>query len=367
MSTTKVFIGMDVHKENTHLHVMSSTGKTLYEGMITTESTSINKRFRDFQKRWDIQDCVYEAGGAGYTVARQLLEMGISCQIAATSTIPRTRKDKVKTDRRDAMKLADYLRTGLLTFVHIPTAEEESHRTLVRTRRQIVKQLGQTRHYILKLLLRVGVVYRDGKKHWTKQHLNWLSAVKLDQIEEQISLQTHLSTLHFLLEQEHQLTEHIMDLAEKSCYAEAVGVLCCYRGINKLTAMKLLTEINDIRRFSTAPRLMSFTGLAPGEYSSGGRRIQTSITKAGNAYLRNTLIEIAWQYRHQPHVSVALAKRHEDQPAWAIQHSWRVQQRLHKKMVRLTFKKGSRKAVVAVARELTGFIWAALYGPELCH
>ncbi len=286
----------------------------------------------------------------------------IGCVVVAPSLIPRKPGERVKTDRRDARKLAELLEVGMLTEVHPPTEEQESVRDLCRCREAAKADLHRAQHRLSKLLLRRGYQYVQGKA-WTQRHRAWLRSLKFDDPIDRVVFDDYLLAIEQLEARVQSIEGHMQQVAQQDGYREPVAALCCFRGIALVTALSLVAELHDIRRFEHPRQLMSFLGLTPSEHSSGGVAKRGSITKAGNSRVRRLLIEASWHYRHRPSVGARLAKRREGQPPRVIAIADRAQQRLNQRYWKLTegSKKPANKAVVAVARELAGFVWAALH------
>jgi transposase len=251
------------------------------------------------------------------------------------------------------------LRAAALTEVHPPTPEEEAVRDLSRCREDAREDLLRARHRLGKMLLRRGLVH--GGKAWTQAHRRWLRSLAFEHDADQAVFDDYLRAIEYLEERLRALEEKLVALSEKEPYREPVGWLRCFRGIDTLTAMTLVAELHDFRRFESPRTLMSFLGLVPSENSTGEKHRRGAITKAGNTHARHVLIEASWHYRHRPGVSKELRKRREGQPGWVIALADRAQLRLHKKFWKLALHgKSTNKAVTAVARELAGFVWAAL-------
>jgi transposase len=287
-----------------------------------------------------------------------LARAGIACTVAAPSLIPRRAGDRVKTDRRDADKLGRLYRAGELTLVTVPEEGHEALRDLVRAREDASVDLLRRRHRLSKFLLRHGHRYRDGKA-WTQRHWAWIRAIHFTQPHSQAVLEEYQAAVVEQLEQLarfNQLLQQAADLPELAAKASPFQTL---RGVSTRTALTVLAEVGDLRRYAKASHFMSATGLIPSEYSSGNRRRQGAITKTGNAHVRRVLVEAAWHYRHRPGPSRDLSRRRLGQPLPVISIARKAEARLHRKYQRLTSRgKRSTQAVVAVARELAGFLWA---------
>jgi transposase len=302
----------------------------------------------------------YEAGPGGYELHRLLSRIGVACDVIAPSLIPIRAGDRVKTDRRDAKKLVRLYRAGELSFVQPPSPEQEGLRDLVRARDDLRRGRTATRHRVAKQLLRHGHIYRDGKS-WTKRHEAWVASQRLTDPLARAALEfmlAHLATLDAQLAAVDQRLERV---ASTEPWAQPVRWLCSFRGIATRTALGLLAEIGDFRRFAHPRELMSYLGLSPCEYSSGAQQHRGHITKTGNTHARRLLIEAAWHYQHRPRQSARAAALAEQVPVEVTARAWQAQIRLWQRHRRLTQNgKRSTVATTAVARELAGFIWAAL-------
>jgi transposase len=305
--------------------------------------------------------CCYEAGPCGFELQRFLTGRQIPCDVIAPALIPRRPGDRVKTDRRDAGQLAVLYRAGALTAIHIPTELEEAVRDLLRCREDIRADLLRARHRLSHFLLRHGRRFTATKRAWTKRHTEWLQAQRwpLAALEH-----THCAYVRAVDEGVARLQAvdlELRDFLTVEPLRARVERLRCFRGIDDLTALTIAAELGDARRFPSAPSAMAFMGLIPSEYSSGTRRVRGAITKTGNAHLRRVLVESAWHYRHHPFMGDALRNRQRGAPSAVIDHAWLAQRRLHRRYRRLAARgKPKQLIVTAVARELTGFLWAAL-------
>ena len=292
---------------------------------------------------------------------RELEDAGLECIVVAPALIPVKPGDRIKTDRRDARKLAELLRAGLLTEVHAPTAEQEAVRDLSRAREAVKRDQIRMRHRLSKFLLRRGVRWTRGRKAWTQTHLEWLRGRRLEYAADQAILDDHLLGLEQIESRLTAFDAKLEAVADEAPYREPVGWLRCFRGIDTLTALALVAELHDWRRFASPRALMAYLGLVPSESSSGGKERRGAITRAGNVRLRRLLVEAAWHYRHRPGVSYRLRERRAGQPARVIAIADRAQHRLHARYTRLQARgKTHNKIIVAVGRELVGFLWAAM-------
>jgi transposase len=290
-------------------------------------------------------------------------DWGYACEVIAPSLVPKRPGVQRKYDKRDAVELARLYRAGERTPVRIPTEAEERVRDLVRCRETFQRELVKSRHYVLKFLARRGLIYRDGC-HWRTGHLRWLrqltSATPPLAPEDRLVFGEYLALLDYKLQRRDELDRQIEQLALTPALAAAVARLQCFRGISVHAAMVLATELGDWRRFQRPGQLACYLGLVSREASTGNRERRGSITKAGNSHCRHVLIQAAWAYHHRPQVSDQLTARQRGQPAAVIAHAWKAQQRLHKRYQHLAYRKQPQIAVVAVARELVGFLWAVM-------
>jgi transposase len=303
----------------------------------------------------------------GYILQRRLHAEGVMCVVVAPSLIPVQPGKRVKTDRKDARKLASLLRAGLLTEVHPPSEEQEALRDLCRCREAVQQDLLRTRHRTSKFLLRRHIVYKETKHHWGSRHMAWLRQIRFEGDEaSQAVFDSYMLALEQLDERLLQLENKMAEFGSQEPYREPVAWLRCFRGIDTVTAVSLVAELHDFRRFTSPRQLMSYLGLVPRESSSGERERRGPITKAGNGHVRRLLIEAAWHNRNRPAIGLPLKQRRQGQPARVIVIADRAQQRLHRRYTRMTFKgKPSQVVVVAMARELVGYIWSVLSGqPE---
>jgi transposase len=302
---------------------------------------------------------VYEAGPCGYELYRRLRKSGVECTVAAPSLTPRKPGDRVKTNRRDAQKLGRLLRAGELTLIAVPDSHQEAIRDLIRAREAGNKDLLRARHQLNKLLLRYGHRYDQGRA-WTKRYWEWVNQIRLSEEWSQQVVRQQMAIIDQRAAVVAEYDRSIEVIAESAEYASLVGALSVLRGIDRLTAMTILAEMGDLRRFATAPQLMAALGLVPSEYSTGDKTVRMAITKTGNTHVRRVLVEAAWQY--QPFTNrpgLCIRRRREGQPAERLAIAERCDARLHRRFTRLTSRgKRSTVAAVAVARELAGFIWA---------
>jgi transposase len=363
MDHRTTFVGLDAHKKSIVACALFGDGQEPRRWELPNRPRPVQRMVHRLMEETEghVQFC-YEAGPCGYALQRQIRKQGAECNLVAPSLIPRKPGDRVKTDRRDAYKLAEYDKGGLLTYVHPPDPAQEAVRDLCRCREVTMQDAQRCRHRITKLLLRRGLDFEAGKRPWTKKHRQWLHAVSFEEEADQLMFCSYLLALEQTEERQWGLEQHLERVASSEPYREVVAWLCCLRGIATLSALTLAVELHDFWRFPSPAQLASFVGLVPGEYSSGGTRRQGAITKAGNAHVRRILVEAAQHYRHVPGMSRGMRERRAGQPPWVVALADRAQSRLHRRYARLCAAgKPHNIAVVAVARELLGFIWQIMY------
>jgi transposase len=360
MSEVITHVGIDAHKKDLFIAMLTGLETTPVTWQLANEPKAIRRLVRKLEREASGPvRCCYEAGPCGYALQRQLTSARVSCQVIAPALIPRKPGDRIKTDRRDARKLAELWRAGLLTVVQPPTPAEEAVRDLARARDDAREDLQRCRHRMGKLLLRRGLHYSG--RNWTQAHRRWIDGLEWAQPAERVVVDDYLLAIDHLEARLIELDARLADIAETEAYREPVGWLRCFRGIDTLTAMLILAELHDFQRFPTPRALMAYLGLVPGENSSGEQHRRGRITRTGNALVRRLLVETAWHYQHRPGVGVALKRRRMGQPPRVIAIADKAQQRLCRRFRRLAEQhKPAAKVVVAVARELAGFLWAAL-------
>ena len=309
---------------------------------------------------------VYEAGPTGFGLARAARAVGIEMTVCSPGAIPRQPGDRVKTDARDALKLARLHAAGQLRSVLVPEPELEALRDLVRAREDLRGDLMACRHRISKLLLRRGVTWDGPGQTWTKRHLEWLGSVRLHDPLVEVVFGEYLACHQVLLARRDRLDSLLEEQVTTGCWAPVVARLRCLRGVDTLTAAGLLAEIGDFTAFDRPTRLASYLGLVPSESSTGDRRRQGSITKAGSSHARRLLIEAAWHYRRRPVISLTLRRRQNGQSPAAIDAAWRAQLRLHGRWAHLDGRRAKKRTTVAVAvaRELACFVWEIARLPD---
>ena len=365
------FVGLDVHANSIAVAVMDLDGTAHWLGNVANEPKNIRKLVKNIGPVDKVQFC-YEAGPTGYGLYWQFAELGVDCKVVAPSRIPKKPGDLVKTDRRDAEKLARCLRNGDLDFVWVPDREHEALRDLVRARLAAKKDQRRARHRLQKLFLRYERRPPNGERAWTVKYMTWVEQQTFDEAPLQATLEDYRHEVEHMGQRLARL-EKAIDTAIAAAPAEiraVVEALQTLRGVAKLTAVSVVAELGKLSRFEKPTQLMSFTGVVPREYSTGGpgKASRGSITKTGNSHLRRLVTESAWSYRHAPRIGVELKKRQEGQSAKILEISWKAQTRLCGRYRRLLGRgKESPKVITAISRELLGFIWAIGVEAERSH
>ena len=357
---------MDTHKKEHNVALHYPGQEEIVRFTVRNTARDIAKMAKKIAKRapGDIKFC-YEAGVCGFILKRRIEAQGCTCAVIAPSLTPRKPGDRIKTDRRDALKLLTMFKAGLLTEVHAPDEQQEAARELTRCRQAAQENLKRIRHQLLKFLTRHGYIYSQGN-HWTGKHLKWLRALEFEQALLQDVFDSYFTEMQHCIQRLASLDDQLGKLAETEPYKEVVGLLRCFHGVDTLSAITTITEIFDFGRFCSPGELMSYLGLTCSEFSSGEKQKKGPITRAGNKRVRRILVEAAWHYRHPYNISKALRVRRSDQPQWAIDIADRAAQRLRKRYRHLTnCGKTPCKVTVAVARELAGFIWSVFREYEI--
>lgn len=360
MKNVTTYVGIDAHKKDLFVAMLIGNEKTPVAWQLPNEPRAVHRLVRKLERETPGPIRVfYEAGPCGYALQRQVTTSRVGCDVVAPALIPRKPGERVKTNRRDARKLAELGRAGLLTAVQPPTPEDEAVRDLARARDDAREDLQRCRHRLGKLLLRRGLHYAG--RNWTRAHRAWIDRLPWTQAAERAVIDDYLLAIDQTAARLQALDVRLAEIAETEPYRERVGWLRCFRGIDTLTAMLILAELHDFRRFGAAPALMAYLGLVPGEHSSGEKHRRGPITRTGNALVRRLLVEAAWHYQHRPGLGRALAQRRKGQPGRVIAIADRAQQRLCRRFRKLAAEhKPAAKIAVAIARELAGFLWAAL-------
>ncbi len=360
MQDSTIWVGLDVHKDSITAAILKDGDSHAEVIRMSSDLNKVRRLFRRLSVDGPIRSC-YEASGSGFVLHRALTDHGYSCEVVAPSLIPRKPGDRRKTDKIDAIQLAKLLRSGHLTPVEIPSEEQEAVRGIVRYRAVLKQEAKRAKHRICGFLLRQGLTFDGSKSNWTKKHRIWIAQMRRElEGPAQLCLSMELEHLEYLESQLNSLDTEIERESRCEPYRKTVEALQCLRGVKTLTAMTLATEIGDIARFRSPRALMAWVGLVPSERSSGDRERRGPITKAGNSEVRRVLIEAGWNNRHQGGADLVLKRRRQGQDPAAVAIAVKAQHRLSKKFRRLWERKHPNVAVVAVARELTGFVWAIM-------
>jgi transposase len=355
------YLGLDVHAETIAAAIAEPDGSVRELGTIRNRPEALRKLIAKLGDASTLRVC-YEAGPTGYTTYWQLAALGVHCDVIAPSLIPTKAGDRVKTDRKDAVRLARCYRSGDLTAVWVPDAATEALRDLVRAREVTKQDQLRARHRVSKFLLRHGRQRPEGMKAWTLKHAQWLTQQRFELTTLQVVYDEYRATLAVLADRVARLERAITTAIETLAPTQQalIGALATLRGVQLITAATIVSEVGTLRRFATPRHLMGYTGLVPREHSSGSGVHRGAITKTGNAHLRRVLVEAAWAYRHRANAaSGTLRARQADQPAPIIAIATKAQHRLCPRYRKLTERGKAPLAVATViGRELLGFIWA---------
>jgi len=354
------FLGLDVHAETIAVAIAEPDGSVRSLGTIANRAEPIRKMVKKLGPIEQLKAC-YEAGPTGYVLYWQLAELGVACDVIAPTLVPMKAGDRVKTDRRDAERLARSFRSGDLTAVWVPDEGSEALRDLVRAREAAKQDQLRARHRLSKFLLRAGQRPAAGVKAWTQLYMAWVRQLRFPQVAQEATRLDYLHEVEHMGERVARLEQAITEAVKQASPAvqEVVKGLQALRGIAQISAVTIAAELGNITRFESARQLMGYSGAVPSEDSSGKRTQRGSITKTGNAHLRRIAIEAAWSYRLRPGVGPGLRKRQQGVPEEIKEIAWKAQVRLSKRYARLAAAgKDQRKIITAVGRELLGFVWA---------
>jgi len=355
------FVGLDVHAETISVAVAEPNGQVRSVGTIPNRPEAVAKLMRRLGPAEKLRVC-YEAGPTGYVLYWQLTALGVRCEVVAPTLVPVKAGDRVKTDRRDAEKLARSYRSGDLTAVWVPDAAHEALRDLVRAREAAKGDQLRARHRLGKFLLRHGWRPPKGTNAWTGKYLAWIKKdVEFGHEAQNAVLLDYITEVEHASDRIERLERSIEEAAEAAPerMRAVIGALQALRGIAKLSAVTIVAEVGELSRFARPRQLMGYSGVVSSEHSSGGKTHRGAITKTGNSHLRRIVGEAAWSYRHKPSIGWPLKKRQEGLSEEVKKIAWKAQHRLYRRYHRLTAKgKVKQQVATAVARELLGFIWA---------
>ena len=352
------YIGLDVHRATIAVAIAEEEGSPSSYGTIANDPAAIRKVMRQLGGKDVELRVAYEAGPTGYALHRQLTKLGVNCVVVAPSLIPVRPGDKVKTDRRDALKLARLLRSGDLVPIWVPDQEHEALRNLVRSRADAKLDEVRAKHRLSKFLLRQGAQPPVGMRNWSERYFQWLRSLEFQHLADRVVFADYLAEVTAAGERVKRLEAALRQCAESNAQVALIRALQAFRGIGFLSAVTIVAEVGTLARFRTAPQLMAYAGVVPTEASSGSKQHRGPITKSGNSLLRHVLGEAAHHARHPPRVSPTLQQRQAHLPREVIDLAWRAQLRLHLRYRHLAGRIGVHKTLTAVSRELAGFVWA---------
>lgn len=361
--THTYYVGLDVHKETIAIAYAlgGSRDEPIYHGQCSGSVAAITKALQKLAEKLNVElndlKVCYEAGPTGFVLARHLIKKGVECVLMSPSRTERKPGDKIKTDKRDACNITRLFRNGDITEVRIPPVLDEAVRDVCRARTDATDDLVRAKQRLNAFLLRNGFHY-TGKSKWTTAHMRYLRELTMPSDPQRIVLEESIQAIDGCEQRVDRLVSKMKQLLESWEWKPVVLALMACRGFQEVAAMTLISELGDLRRFDHPRKLMAFLGLVPSEATSGGKRRQGSITKCGNSHSRWMLVECAQHFRKAPRISVALTTRQEGQSAEVKALSWRMQNRLYNRYIKLKARgKTETKIIVAIARELSAFIW----------
>lgn len=370
MKNATRFLGLDVHAATIAVALAEDgrDGEVRSLGVIPNELAAVKKLIQKLGKK-GLRAC-YEAGPTGFALYWQLVELGVPCEVVAPTLVPMKAGERIKTDRRDALKLARCFRAGDLTSVWVPDQAHEALRDLVRAREAAKQDEHRARQRLGKFLLRTGRKAPAGCKAWTMKHTEWIRTLQYTHVAQQATLVDFLAEVDHAGARIRRLEQAIDDAAKQAApvVRAVIDGLQALRGVARLTATTLAVEIGNFSRFQTAKQLMAYCGVVPREHSSGTSRRQGGITKTGNAHVRRVLFEATWGCRHRPNLGFELKRRQRGLASTITEIAWKAQHRLYRRYVALSARgKSSQKVIGAVGRELLGFVWAIATRIEATH
>jgi transposase len=356
------FVGLDVHADTIAVAVAEEgrRGEVRQLGIIPNRPEAVRKLIQKLSPKEELRVC-YEAGPTGYALYWQLVGLGVACEVVAPTLVPVKAGDRVKTDRRDAVRLARCYRAGELTPVWVPDPAHEALRDLVRARASAKQDQLRARHRLSKFVLRSGRRPAKETTAWGTKYMEWMRSLRFEHAPQQVTMVDYLGEVDHAAARIERLERAIDDAiaAAPASLRALIDGLQALRGVAKLTATTLAVEIGQFSRFDRPPKLMAYCGVVPSENSSGKRRYQGAITKSGNAHVRRVLFEAAWCYRHRPGLGARLKKRQAQLEPAVIELATKAQHRLHRRYAKLSARgKPRQKVATAIGRELLGFVWA---------
>lgn len=363
MEGSITWVGIDAHKKTLAVAVLAPGTRKAEEFTIDNDEKSVRKlarRLTRAAKGREVRIC-YEAGTCGYTLQRRFEAASVVCEVIAPSLIPRKPGERIKTDRRDAVKLAELHRAGVLTTVSPPTLEQEAIRDLCRCREDVRADLARSRHRLIKMLVRRGYVFDTSQRLWSVAHRRWIEELSFDNETDRVVIAEYKLAIEQAERRLRAMETELVKAAQLPLYRDHIAWLRCFRGVDTVVAMIFVAELHGIERFQSPRALAAYLGLVPSLYASGESERRGKITKTGNGHIRRALVQTAWQYRHRPGVGPKLRARREGQPERVLSIAEQAERRLTARFARLKARgKHPNKVVIAIARELVGFFWAAL-------